>query len=206
MLPSNCGTISELEVSLSMDRSIKLGMEMIRKNGFLIPILYTFSRGKPMDLDISHEIVVETKSNMNYSTLYEDQENPVLCSLAAVCVSSREQEAYLIEIAKKMVNHPSVEAFGFMEGSFYRAGLPGQNTGQLQDDPNAQRLIHSVYYMRGDKIPRINNIPFINRGKINNIAPDSDDQYEVHFMESTWIEDTLGSEALVISYPFTEEL
>jgi len=194
--------VTHAEMSLVMDSLINGAFRYIKETGGLFPSLYFFKKGGP----------VETHLTSDESRCLVENPGEEFCSSGIYMTvelfdNNSHQEASAQTLVRNVVARCNPDAVGIMLVAHYKQFTPQEHKKlagkyNLALDPDAIRVIHACYYIRGVKDPAMRVIPFIDRsGEEPNFSVEQDaaslmqkhegDVYflerDVHFVKTPWL-------------------
>ena len=201
--------VSHAEISLIMDSMLNKSFRYIQNTGGLFPALYLFKKGGPVETRLT------TEESRN---LIEHPGEEVCSSKIYMTVELFDHNSHQGEASQSLVRgvvaRCKPDAVGIMLIAHYKEftnkeykSLAGKFN--LAMDPDAIRVIHACYYIRGETTPGMRVIPFLDRSgeapcfsvDEDAIIPAAKPKRDVHFVNMPWLHGDKTPE-LWFKYPY----
>ena len=187
--------VTHTEISLIMDSMINKSFKYIKETGGLFPSLYLFKKGSPLETNLTEKEATDLiehageevcKSGV-YMTIelfdHNSHQNETVNPLVRGVVTRCKPDAVAIMLIAHYKEFTNKE-YKELAGNF-----------NLAMDPEAIRVIHACYYIRGEKDPVMRVIPFIDRSgeepdfknEEDAIIPAEKHARDIHFVNMPWL-------------------
>jgi hypothetical protein len=186
--------ISISEGTALMQHTLTASKNMLMENGYLNPSLYIFNTKGDTDVEsipLGFDVLptVAEITHVNKETVFKDacltKENVFLTIVTFFCQAKKDTDNIQKIMDVIAITHKP-DMMGIVISALFRSFTEKEREHlpkSVLEDPGAVRIIHSVFYTKDERKASLQNIPFVNRGKL---PETSEIPYDITFMDSGW--------------------
>jgi len=180
--------LTNFDLSLLMGRYIKNSISFMEQKGYILPTLFVLNRGKPIDIDISHEHILDITDSEDQGDFVGVQKD-IYESAVAFRLSMNYRDTFLSAVANKIAREYQPDAIGTLSACMMRQYTPEEfrdvKKGSVQEDPKAARILYASYYLKEDPKAYYMLTPYIME-EVEELEFDRDKNFNVHVIPETW--------------------
>lgn len=183
-----------------MNRAVRRAKDTLLQEGTLFPTLILYKQGSAFDADVEKiqkkegvvHVVNSSNIRLNVSDDFITDEGEEIYTLFVLFkYDENTDERDINRVAKELTREYNPDMVGLVMACLYAEKKPSDP--EIYLNPEATRLLHSVFYRPGSEDGRAIFLPYVNRGELPlseqtyNPDPQEDSvKYDMHFVESAW--------------------
>jgi len=185
-----------------MNRAVRRAKDTLQYEGNLYPTVIFYKKGKSLDIDSKD---IEKYKGIVYSLNSNEQDLPVSDDFTAedgeeinthfilFRYDDKFNESYIDKATRYLTKKYQPDMVGLVMACLYVE--PNKNNMDIQINPDATKLLHSVYFSSNSSNGRTIFIPYISRGKfpineqhyIGDEVTGETAKYDMIFVDSAWV-------------------
>lgn len=199
--------ISHVETSTYMNLIVNLSKANLFKDGYAYPLMAALIKGRNPTEEIIHESIMDhhVYRMLNFKSIEEENEilynteDIVYIHVFLIRIRTVSDEEMIEKLSKTVAKKLNPDAIGYTSCCLYNEYTNADKVSHkdMLMDPEASRILHSTYYIKGEDTRRDCISPYINRGILNkdkSLLPDFgykgrstlEVNYDVLIAESGW--------------------
>ena len=169
--------MTHTEAAFYMSMMQNISKANLLENGYAYPLIIALKKGEDSPPEFEHEFLIDTARHVFKDTkiikdeFMYDKSELVYCYISMYRVTKPTDEDQLLPISKKIVKQTDPDVIGLISCCVYKQYQdeddPNATREQILRDPECTRILHSTYYLKGDRTRRDYTMTYINRGKIS---------------------------------------